>query len=129
VPADPPGPSAPAPLDTTLVEAPADLGAASALAVPPPLPPVPTAIAAQAPEPVPEPVPEPAPEPQLAPPPAVPPFVPPPGFTRLRGDVWQASPEAWAGADALWPPGTAFSSIDLEDAFLAFARTGPETPA
>ncbi|HEY3446806.1 MAG TPA: ABC transporter ATP-binding protein [Myxococcales bacterium] len=66
-----------------------------------------------------------------APAPAAPPALPmpPPGFARLRGDVWQASPGAWLAAPGLWPEGTAFSSIDLEDAFLAFARTGTETVA
>ncbi|MGC4120616.1 MAG: ABC transporter ATP-binding protein [Myxococcales bacterium] len=67
--------------------------------------------------------------PQPVPPVAPQPFVPPAGFTRLRGDVWQASPEAWAAAPAQWPPGTSFAAIDLEDAFLAFARTGTERAA
>lgn len=70
-------------------------------------------------------------QPSVVPVPVAPPapFVPPPQFTRLRGDVWRAHPEAWAVAPALWPPGTTFEPIDLEDAFLAFARTGTELAA
>ena len=42
------------------------------------------------------------------------------GFTRLRGDIWQAEPALWSAAG--WPPG-AVETLSLEDIFLAFART------
>jgi ABC-2 type transport system ATP-binding protein len=43
------------------------------------------------------------------------------GFTRLRGDIWQAEPAFWDHAD--WPPGAVVETLSLEDIFLAFART------
>ena len=43
------------------------------------------------------------------------------GFTRLRGDIWQAEPALWN--QAAWPPGTVVETLSLEDIFLAFART------
>ncbi len=46
---------------------------------------------------------------------------PPPGFELVRGDVYRATPETWASA--VFPPGTEIDSLNLEDVFLAFART------
>jgi len=43
------------------------------------------------------------------------------GFTRLRGDIWQAEPALWE--QNAWPPGVAVEPLSLEDIFLAFART------
>jgi len=43
------------------------------------------------------------------------------GFTRLRGDIWQAEPALWELAG--WPPDAAVETLSLEDIFLAFART------
>jgi ABC-2 type transport system ATP-binding protein len=51
------------------------------------------------------------------------PLLLPPGFTCVRDDVWQASPELWAAA--AWPEGTTLEALSLEDIFLAFARPGP----
>jgi ABC-2 type transport system ATP-binding protein len=48
-------------------------------------------------------------------------FSPPTGFALLRDRVYRAEPAAWAST--VWPEGVAVSSIDLEDAFLALART------
>ena len=50
----------------------------------------------------------------------------PDGFRVLRGEVLQAAPEAWAAA--AWPEGVRVTPLDLEDAFLAFARTGDAGP-
>ena len=59
---------------------------------------------------------------------ALAPIEPPPGFARVRGDVWQADPEAWDAA--LWPEGTLVDTLPLEEIFLAFARTdAPATAA
>ncbi|HEX5047287.1 MAG TPA: ABC transporter ATP-binding protein [Gammaproteobacteria bacterium] len=52
---------------------------------------------------------------------ALEPLEPPPGFARVRGDVWQADPEAWDAA--VWPEGAAVDTLPLEEIFLAFART------
>jgi ABC-2 type transport system ATP-binding protein len=52
---------------------------------------------------------------------ALAPLEPPPGFARVRGDVWQADPQAWDAA--LWPEGIAVDTLPLEEIFLAFART------
>jgi ABC-2 type transport system ATP-binding protein len=49
------------------------------------------------------------------------PLEPPPGFTRVRGDVWQGDAAAWDAA--LWPEGTTVDTLPLEEIFLAFART------
>jgi ABC-2 type transport system ATP-binding protein len=46
---------------------------------------------------------------------------PPAGFTRVRGDVWQADAAVWV--EAAWPEGTHIEQLSLEDVFLAFART------
>jgi ABC-2 type transport system ATP-binding protein len=43
------------------------------------------------------------------------------GFTRLRGDIWQADPALWEQAGRL--PGAVVETLSLEDIFLAFART------
>jgi ABC-2 type transport system ATP-binding protein len=49
----------------------------------------------------------------------------PAGFTRVRGDVWQADAVLWGAA--AWPEGTSVELLPLEEIFLAFART--DTPA
>jgi len=49
------------------------------------------------------------------------PFVAPAGFTLVRDGVYRAEPAAWESA--VWPEGVAVSPVDLEDAFLALART------
>ena len=43
------------------------------------------------------------------------------GFTRLRGDVWQAEAALWEQAE--WPLHAVVETLSLEDIFLAFART------
>jgi ABC-2 type transport system ATP-binding protein len=59
---------------------------------------------------------------------ALAPLEPPPNFTRVRGEVWQADPEAWDAAP--WPDGTTVDTLPLEEIFLAFARTdAPATAA
>lgn len=45
----------------------------------------------------------------------------PPGFERVRGDVWQATPTAWE--DLAWPAGCRSETLSLEEIFLAIART------
>ena len=45
----------------------------------------------------------------------------PPGFTRVRGEVWQADGALWAAAS--WPEGTSVAPLPLEEIFLALART------
>jgi ABC-2 type transport system ATP-binding protein len=47
---------------------------------------------------------------------------PPPGFEPLRGEVLRGAPREWESAG--WPEGVTVSPVDLEEAFLAFARTG-----
>ena len=49
------------------------------------------------------------------------PMDPPPGFTRVRGDVWLADGTVWSAA--YWPEGTSVEPLQLEEIFLAFART------
>lgn len=45
----------------------------------------------------------------------------PPTFEQVRGDVWQAAPEAWNGL--AWPTGSRSEALSLEEIFLALART------
>jgi ABC-2 type transport system ATP-binding protein len=52
---------------------------------------------------------------------ADPALLPGEGFTRLRGNIWQAEPALWD--QSAWPPGTTVEPLSLEDIFLAFART------
>ncbi len=54
------------------------------------------------------------------------PFVLPEGFTAIRADVVQAEPALWE--QTAWPEGVAAAPVDLEDAFLAFARTDAVRP-
>jgi ABC-2 type transport system ATP-binding protein len=42
-------------------------------------------------------------------------------FTRIRGDIWEAGPEAWAALAAA--PDTLVQTLPLEEIFLAYART------
>ena len=51
----------------------------------------------------------------------------PAGFSRVRGDVFQAAPALWD--TAAWPEGTQVTTLDLEEAFLAFARSFQGTAA
>ncbi len=51
------------------------------------------------------------------------PFAFPAGFTVVRADIVQADPALWA--QTVWPEGVQVAPVDLEDAFLAFARTDP----
>ncbi|QNA98902.1 ABC transporter ATP-binding protein [Massilia sp. Se16.2.3] len=51
--------------------------------------------------------------------------IPGEGFTRLRGDIWQADPTLWDGATL--PPGAVAERLSPEDIFLAFARTDSVT--
>jgi ABC-2 type transport system ATP-binding protein len=50
-------------------------------------------------------------------------FLPGEGFTRLRGDIWQAEPALWEQAAVAFPADVAVATLSLEDIFLAFART------
>jgi len=50
----------------------------------------------------------------------------PAGFTVVRADVVQADPALWA--QSVWPEDVQVAPVDLEDAFLAFARTDPVRP-
>ena len=49
------------------------------------------------------------------------PLDPPQGFARVRGDVWLADGALWGAA--AWPEGTSVEPLQLEEIFLAFART------
>jgi ABC-2 type transport system ATP-binding protein len=51
----------------------------------------------------------------------------PPGFSRVRGDIWEADPEVWTAA--AWPEGTSVEALPLEEIFLAYARTDAAVPA
>jgi ABC-2 type transport system ATP-binding protein len=50
------------------------------------------------------------------------PLAMPEGFARVRGDVWRATPDAWARA--AWPEGVTVSPLSLHDFFLAHALSG-----
>jgi hypothetical protein len=48
-------------------------------------------------------------------------------MSQVRGDVFCASPEVWAGA--VFPEGTSVEPLPLEDIFLAFARSDAKVAA
>lgn len=52
---------------------------------------------------------------------AVPDLALPPAFERVRGDIWEADPDAWTAA--AWPEATIVDTLPLEEIFLAYART------
>jgi ABC-2 type transport system ATP-binding protein len=54
-------------------------------------------------------------------------LVPPPELHRVRGDIWEADPDAWAAAT--WPEGAIVETLPLEEIFLAYARTDAVLPS
>jgi ABC-2 type transport system ATP-binding protein len=51
----------------------------------------------------------------------------PEGFQLLHEGVWLAPPALWESAS--WPEGSRVGSLNLEEVFLAFARSGRERPS